>query len=132
MIIIDHSPRSHLIYLKRLTSTKIDNNELQWHQGSKRSTEIQKTPNVTKSFPYISKGNYNSVLKICTYYYAHCQRQKDEIRHKECPSTYSIYKNMGLAELQCIKNYSNDTVNMYYLIILIIPGLIYSAIQSVR
>lgn len=43
------------IYLKRLTFIKTStknrqHNELQWHEGSKRSTEIQKTPNVTKDF----------------------------------------------------------------------------------
>lgn len=73
-VILGRNPRSHLDLFEKVnfikTSTKIDNNELQWHQGSKRSTEIQKTPNVTKSFPYISKRNNNSVLKICTYYYA--------------------------------------------------------------
>lgn len=116
-IIASRSPRSHLDLFEKVnfikTSTKIGNNELQWHQGSKRSTEIQKTPNVTKSFPYISKGNYNSVLKICTYYYAQLQRHKrTKSDTKECLSTYSIYKNMGLAELQCIKNDSNGTVNM--------------------
>lgn len=77
-VIVSRSPRSHLDLFEKVnfikTSTKIDNIELQWHQGSKRSTEIQKTPNVTKSFPYISKGNNNSVPRICTYYYAQLQR----------------------------------------------------------
>lgn len=65
--------------------------------------QIQETPNVTKNSPYISKGNYNSVLKICTYYQVQFQRTKSQTS-RSVLSTYSIYKNMGLVELQCIKN----------------------------
>jgi len=64
------------------TSTKIDNDELPWHQGSKRSTEIQKTPNVTKSFPYISKGNYNSVLNMYILLCSTSKDTHDEIEHQ--------------------------------------------------
>lgn len=71
------------------TSTKIDNNEVQWHQGSKRSTDTEDP----KCFPYISKGNYNSVLKICTYNYAP-KTQKDEIRQLEFLSKFSKYENI--------------------------------------
>lgn len=43
-VIVSRSPRSHLDLFEKVnfikTSTKIDNNELQWHQGSKHSTEI--------------------------------------------------------------------------------------------